>query len=284
MNVTREKCYEKRTNRSPGPGNSGVVLLTNQLVLAEDARPDTLNDTDLGVLLVLQLAQAEGEHAELLLHLAENLAGCRTLEGLLQRSTAVQGSPLLELLNLAGSQAHTHLDTPDLANLGQAVALGAITRSEHNLLLVLNFVAAKEPGGGTLDNVDLVALGNLLNQSVDLALCLGLGGSGLYLLLVGASSQHSRGQHQSQKQLVGVVSGQEQVGSAALNHILGFVLGGDNDGVAHNRSKAIDLCAKLDLDNLALLKLNSSLLLVRLQWGVGSDIGAGRNGRRVSET
>lgn len=75
-----------------------------------------------------------------------------------------------------------------------------------------------------------------------------------------------------------------QVGGLALDDVGLLVLGGDNDGVAKNRGEAIDLGTKLDLDRLALLELYGSLLLVRLQGGVRGDIGARRDGGRVSKT
>lgn len=77
---------------------------------------------------------------------------------------------------------------------------------------------------------------------------------------------------------------QHQVGGLALDDVGLLVLGRDDDGVAKNRGEAIDLGTKLDLDRLALLEFYGSLLLVRLQWGVRGDIGAGRDGRRVSKT
>lgn len=80
------------------------------------------------------------------------------------------------------------------------------------------------------------------------------------------------------------MGGQHQVGSLALDDVGLLVLGWDNNGVAENRGEPIDLGTKLDLDRLALLKLNGSLLLVRLQGGVRSDIGAGRDGGRVSKS
>lgn len=77
---------------------------------------------------------------------------------------------------------------------------------------------------------------------------------------------------------------QHQVGGLALDDVGLLVLGRDDDGVAKNRGEAIDLGTKLDLDRLALLELYGSLLLVRLQGGVRGDIGARRDGGRVSKT
>jgi hypothetical protein len=68
------------------------------------------------------------------------------------------------------------------------------------------------------------------------------------------------------------VGGQHQVGGLALDDIGLLVLGWNDDGVADDRGEPIDLGTKLDLDGLALLEFNGSLLLVRLQWGVRRDI------------
>lgn len=80
------------------------------------------------------------------------------------------------------------------------------------------------------------------------------------------------------------MSSKHQVGGLALDDVGLLVLGRDDDGVAENRGEAIDLGTKLDLDRLALLELYGSLLLVRLQGGVRGDVGAGRDGGRVSKT
>lgn len=251
------------TNSGPGPDNRRVVLFAHQLVLAESTSTDRLNGSNLGIFLVLELAQAEGEQVVLFLDFAVDLPGARTLERSRDSSAAVQGCPLVELLDLARSQAHTHLNTPHIANLGGSITLrGAITGGDDDLLLSLNLIALKQPRGGTFDDVDLVALGDLLDQGVHLTLGLGLRSSGLGFFFVGTRSQNSRRQHQSQQQLISVVCSQHEIGGAALNNILGFVLGGNNDSVAGNRGKAINLSTKLDLDGLALLQLNGGLLLV----------------------
>ena len=56
----------KLTNSGEQPGDRRALLLDNNLVLAEDAGADALDDTNLGDLLLLNLAQTEGECAELL--------------------------------------------------------------------------------------------------------------------------------------------------------------------------------------------------------------------------
>lgn len=196
----------------------------------------------------------------------------------------MEGSAVLELLLLAGSQADAHLDTPDLANLGDTLALGVLASGNDNLLLALNLVAVKEPRGGALDKVAVVGSDNLLEKVGDLGLRRGLLGGGLGLLLLGTGSEETRGNHEAEEDLVGVVVGENQVGGAALDNIVGLVLGGGNNGVANNGTEAIDLSAELDLDGLTGLDLDGSLLLVGAQGSIGSDKSGGRDGGGVRET
>ena len=271
------------TNSGKESGNRGVVLVTNNLVRAEDVSTDALNDTRLGITLILKLPQAEGESTELLLDLGKKLARAGTLESIGGGGAAVKGSAVLELLDLARSQADAHLDTPDLANLGDALALVVLARGNNNLLLALNLVALEEPRGGALDKVAVVGLDNLLEKLGDLGLRRRLLGSGLGLLLIGTGSEEARGDHETEEELVGVVGGENQVSIATLDNIVGLVLGGGNDGVANNGAEAIDLSTKLDLDRLAGLDLNNSLLLVGGQGSVGGDESGGRDGGGVGE-
>lgn len=272
-----------RTNSGKESGNRRVVLVTSNLVRAEDVSTDALNDTGLSITLVLKLPQAEGEGTELLLDLRKKLARAGALEGIGGGGAAVEGSAVLELLNLAGSQADAHLDTPDLANLGDTLALGVLASGNHNLLLALNLVAVKEPRGGALDEVAVVGADNLLEKVGDLGLRRRLLGGGLGLLLIGTGSEKTRGNHEAEEDLVGVVVGENQVSVAALDNIVGLVLGGGNDGVANDGAEAIDLSTELDLDGLTGLDLDSSLLLVGAQGSVGSDESSGRDGSGVGE-
>jgi hypothetical protein len=80
------------------------------------------------------------------------------------------------------------------------------------------------------------------------------------------------------------VGSQHQVGVLALDDIDGVLLGRDDDGVADNGGEAVDLSTELDLDRLSLLELYGSILLVGPEWGVGSDVRAGRDGGRMGET
>jgi hypothetical protein len=66
------KYNAKLTNSGEQTADSLVVLVTDNLVLAENATTDTLNDTDLAGALILQLADREGESAELLDNLGQS--------------------------------------------------------------------------------------------------------------------------------------------------------------------------------------------------------------------
>lgn len=76
---------------------------------------------------------------------------------------------------------------------------------------------------------------------------------------------------------------QHEIGSLALDDVGLLVLGRNDDRVADNRGESVDLGTKLDLDRLAFLELDDSLLLVGLQRGVRSDIGARRDGGGMSK-
>ena len=84
--------------------NGGVVLVTDKLVLAEDVAANALNDTRLGITLILKLPQAEGESAELLLDLRENLTRCRALQAVGLERTAVKSRTLtVDVLHFAAT-------------------------------------------------------------------------------------------------------------------------------------------------------------------------------------
>lgn len=264
-------------------GNLGVVLVANQLVLTEDVTADTLDDARLGITLILKLSQAEGESSELLLDLGEDLARGRSLEAVGLVGTAVEGGSLVDTLDLARTQTDTNLDTPDLADLGGTVALGALGGGEDNLLASLNLVAVKQPRGGALDEVHIVGLGDLLQKAGDLGLGRGLLGGSLGLLLIGSLGQEARGDHESQEQLIDVVVGQDQIGGAASDGLSGLVLGGSDDSVANDGAEAIDLGTELDLDGLSLLDLDTGLSLVGGKGSIGSDVGRGGDRGGVGE-
>jgi hypothetical protein len=265
-------------------GNWGVVLVTNKLVLAEDVASDTLDDTRLGITLVLKLSQAEGEVTELLLDLVEDLARGRSLETVGLVGAAMESGTLVNTLHLTRAQTDTDLDTPNLTNLGSTLALGALGRRKDNLLAALDLVVVEQPRCGALDDVDVVGLGNLLQKAGDPGLGRSLLGGSLGLLLVGALSQETRGGHQSQEKLVDVVVGKDQIGSAASDLLAGLVLGSSNHGITDNGAETIDLGTKLDLDSLAILDLGTGLSLVGGERSVGSDVGRRGDGGGVGET
>lgn len=265
-------------------GNGGVILVANEFVLAEDVSSDTLDDTRLGIALVLKLSQAEGESTELLLDLVEDLARSRSLQAISLVGAAVKSGTLVKSLDLARAQADADLNTPNLTNFRDTLALGALCRGKDNLLAAFDLIVVEEPRGGALDDVDLVCLGNLLEKAGDLGLCRGFLGSSLGLLLVGALGQSARGDHQSQEDLVDVVVGKDQIGSAASDLVASLVFGGGDDGVTDDGTETIDLGTKLDLDSLAILDLGAGLSLVGCERSVGGDVGRRGDGGGVRET
>lgn len=142
---------------------------------------------------------------------------------------------------------------------------------------------AEQPGCSALDDVAVVALGDGLEQAGDLGLRRSLLSGGLGLLLVSSLGEETRGNHQSQKELIAVVGSEHEVSGAARDFLASLVLGSCEDSVAHNGAEAIDLSSKLDLDGLAGLDLGGGLGLIGRQRRVGSDVGGGRDGRRVGE-
>lgn len=269
-----------------GDGDSGEqsadglsVGGADDLVLADNVAADALNNTDLASALVVKLAQAEGESAELLLDLTKSGAGAGALQAVGGLGPPVKGGAVGESLDLAVTGGDAHLDTPDLADLGHTVTPDTVAGSEDDLLVALDVVAVEFPDGGVLDKLAVVALGESLEEVGDPGLSVGLGGrGGLLLLLLGAGGQKTSGHHCAEHELLGVVGSELQVGSAAGD------LAANDDGVADNCTKAIDLSAELDLHGLAGLESGLGLLGVRHQRGVGSDECAGRNGARVGDT
>lgn len=274
----------KHTKSGQDAGDGSVVGITGGLVLSQDTTTDTLDNTNLGRLLIIQLAQAEGELAKLLDDLGESLSGARALEAVGGGGTAVESGTVREGLDLSGSERQTKLNTPDFTDLGDTLTLDTSAGREDDLLLAFDLVAVKQPAGGVLDNVAVVGLGDLLNQLSDLSLGRRLLGSGLLLLLISSAGEQARGNHKSQEKLVGVVSGVDKVSLAAGHHIGGRVAVGDNDHVANDGTEAIDLSTKLDLGDLTGLQGGLGLLSVGHQGSVGSHIGAGRDRGGVSDT
>lgn len=274
----------KLTNGGQKTANGGTVLVTAELVLAENVSTNALDDTRLGITLVVKLTQAEGESTELLLDLGEDLARCRALQAVGLSGTAVESGTLVKGLALARSQADAHLNTPDLTNLGGTVTLGTFGGRQDNLLGALNLVALEQPRGRALDNVAVIGLGDLLDDGGDLGLGRGLLGGSLGLLFLSTLGQKTGRNHQAEENLVGVVGGENQIGGAASDGSILLVLGGSQDGVANNGTETINLSTKLDLDGLSGLDFLVGLGLVGGQGGVGSDIGGGRDGGGVRET
>lgn len=196
----------------------------------------------------------------------------------------MQGSAVVEVLDLAGAQAETNLNTPNLTNLGNTITADTVTGGQDNLLGALNLVAVKQPASGVLDNLAVVGLGDLLEEGGDLSLGWSALSGGLGLLLVSALSEQTRRDHQAQQELVGVVSSENKVGLAAGDNLLGRILLGNNKHVADNSTESINLSTQLDLDDLASLQGGLGLGGIGHQRGVGSHIGARRDGSRVGNT
>jgi hypothetical protein len=272
------------TNGAQKTRDGGTVSLASGLVLAQDTATNTLNNTDLGGLLVIKLAQAEGEGTELLDNLRQSLAGAGALQAVSGGGTAVQGSTVVEVLDLAGSETEANLNTPNFADLGDTVTADTVTGRENDLLLALNLVAAEQPAGGVLDDIAVVGLGDLLEQGRHVGLSRGLLSRGLLLLLVGTLSQQTLGNHETQEDLVGVVSSENEISLTAGNRLLGGVLLGNDHHVANDGSESIDLSTKLDLDDLAGLQSNLGLGGIGHQRSVGSHIGARGDSRGVRDT
>ena len=163
----------------------------------------------------------------------------------------MQRRPILQRLDLPRPQTHACLDAPHLADLGGPLALAALGRREHNLLLALDVVALEEPGGRVLDERAVVALDDLFEERGDAGLGHGPRASSLFLLFFTAGGEEAGGQHEAEEEFVGIVGCEEEVGFA-LGDLAGFgLVGGDDDGVADDGAEAIDLRAELDLDDLS---------------------------------
>jgi hypothetical protein len=266
------------TNSGEQPGNRCTLLLDNDLVLAEDAGADALDDTDLGDLLLLNLAQTEGECAELLDNLGQKLPRRGTLELVRVGSAAVESGPVAVALDLATSQTETHLNTPDVADLGLAFTPDTLAGRKDDLLLGLDLVVLELPDGGALNDIASVGLGNLLNHLGHLALRVRLLGGSLLLLLLVALSNKARRDHQPEQKLIGVVCSEQEIGFLSSD----LAGGADQDVVADNGAETVDLSAELNLDNLSSLECGCGLLGVGLEGSVWGDVSARRDGGAVT--
>lgn len=214
-----------------------VVGVTGRFILSQHTVTDTLDHSNLGGLLVVELAQTEGELTELLDNLRQGLAGAGTLEDVGGCSTAVQSSAEGQVLDLSGAQRKTDLDTPDFTDSRDTVTTDAVGRGKDDLLLTLDLVAVEDPAGGVLNHVAVVGLGDLLEQGGDLGLRRGLLGGSLLLLLFGTAGEETGGDHKAQQQFVGVIGSVNQVGLTAGDD----VTGANDDHVANNGTETIDL-------------------------------------------
>lgn len=277
-------CCIQLTDSSQETGHGGVLLVTNNLVLTEETAASALHSTELGVTLALKLPQAEGELVELGLDVVHQLLGRRALGDTALVGETVQGRPVLELLDLAGAQTDTDLNTPDLAQLRDTIAAGTLARGKDDLLLVLDLVATKQPRSGALNQVAVVALDNLLQEGGDSGLGRGLLLGSLGLLLVGAGGQGSGREHHAQEKLVRVVCCEDEIGLASRDNLglLALLLG--EDGSTDNCSETIYLSTQLDLDGLASLNGNVGLGLIGRERSVGRDKSGRRDSRRVGKT
>lgn len=245
----------KLTKGCKESGDGGAVLVTNHLVLAENVVAHTLDNARLGITLIFQLSQAEGEGAKLLDNFRKDLSGGGTLQLVSLGGSAVESCTVVQGLDLSRAQAHTDLDAPDLAHFGDTVALGSLGGGKNNLLGSFDLVAGKQPRSGALDQLGVVGFAHLLQQAADLGLGGGLLGGGLGLLFVGTLGEETRGDHQAEEKLISVVGGEDQVSVASGNRLSSLVLGGGEDSVADNGTKSVNLSSELDLNGLSLLDL-----------------------------
>lgn len=118
-------------------------------------------------------------------------------------------------------------------------------RVNHDSLLSLDLVPVELVGGGRLDEGDSVCICDLFENGIDL-------GCGVWSLsfLVLASGVNGGGEHHAVEELSGVVGCEEKVclrrGGGG-----GFPwCGGHNDSGADDGGEPVDMCAKLDLDDL----------------------------------
>jgi hypothetical protein len=191
---------------------------------------------------------------------------------------------VVEVLDLARTQAEADLNTPNLTNLGDTIATDTVAGRQDDLLGTLDLVAVKQPAGGVLDNLAVVGLGDLLQEGGDVSLGMGALSGGLGLLLVGALGEQTLGDHEAQQELVGVVGREDQVSLAASNNLLGGILLGDDEHVADNGTESINLGTELDLDDLTGLQGGLGLSGIGHQRSVGSHIGVRRDGSGVGDT
>lgn len=184
----------------------------------------------------------------------------------------MQGSTVVQVLDLTVAQREANLNTPNLTDLGDTVTTDTVAGGQDDLLGALDLVAVEQPGGSVLNDVAAVGLGDLLEKSGHLGLGGSTLGSGLLLLLVGTLGKQAGGNHEAEQKLIGVVGGNDQVGLGASDGLLGGVLLGSNDHVADDGTETIDLSTELDLDDLAGLQDGLGLGGIGDQRGVGGHI------------
>jgi hypothetical protein len=266
------------TNSGEQPGNRRALLLDNNLILAEDAGADTLDDTNLGDLLLLNLAQTEGECAELLDNLGQKLPRGGTLKLVRVGGAAVQSSPVAVALDLATSQTEAHLNTPDVTDLGLAVTPDTLARRENDLLLGLDLVVLELPNGGALNNVASVGLGDLLDHLGHLALRVRLLGGSFLLLLLIALSDKARRDHQPEQKLIRVVCSEQEIGFLSSD----LASSANQDVITDNGAEPVNLSTELDLDNFSSLECGCGFLGVGLEGSVWGDVSAWGDGGAVT--
>lgn len=274
----------RRTKSGQQTRDGSVVRVTSGLILSQHAVTHTLDHTDLGGLLVVELAQTEGELTELLDNLRQGRPGAGTLEDVGGGGPAVQGGTLRVVLDLTGAQRETNFDTPDFTDGGDTVTTNTVGGRDDDLLLTLDLVAREQPAGGVLNHIAAVGLGNLLEVGGDLGLRRRLLGSGLCLLLVRTAGEQTRGDHEAQHQLVSVVGCVNEVCLTARHLIVTLALSRNDDHITRNGTEAIDLGTELDLDDLTRLQSSFGLRRIGRQRSIGSNVGARGDGSWVSDT
>lgn len=194
----------------------------------------------------------------------------------------MKGWPVWQRLDLAGSRAHTNLNTPDLADFWQTLPLDALAWCQDDLLLALNLIPLKDPACSVLHQVAIVAFRDLLEQLRHLRLTVWLDRLCLLLLFLGALRQQTRRHDHTKHELVRVVGSEQKIGWSSRNGTLGVTFTG-NHSIADNGTKAINLSAELDLDCFVGFEGSLGLLGVGGERRVWSHIGAWGDGARVRD-
>lgn len=80
-----------------------------------------------------------------------------------------------------------------------------------------------------------------------------------------------------------MIRSQKQVGLSPRELVVLILLGRDDDRITDNGTESINLRSELNLDDVVWLQYRVRFLGVGREWGVGSDEGAWRDGRRMSD-